>query len=98
MVRIKMGRPPSSRNCLGSSDPKRVPLPPATMIAIVLITNVNFAATKIVQNLGNLKRNFKPDGLKFLFRFQIGKISKVKKIVSGLCRKFIVIFLTMGTK
>ena len=32
MVRWRMGRPSSVRNCLGTSPPIRVPLPPATKI------------------------------------------------------------------
>ena len=32
MVRISTGRPPMGRNCFGTSDPMRRPLPPATII------------------------------------------------------------------
>ena len=55
MVRIRIGLPPSSRNCLGNSAPNRVPLPPATIIAIVLIS-LYFSDRKVNEKFGEYKK------------------------------------------
>ena len=47
---------------------------------------------------GNKKRDFKSWLKVPLFGFVIGKISKVKKIVSGLWRKCISNYRTLGTE
>ena len=42
MVRIRMGRPFISRNCLGIFEPIRFPLPPATMIAYLEVEGIKW--------------------------------------------------------
>jgi len=52
MVRIRTGLPFKERNCLGIEAPNRVPLPPATMIAIVFMLTV-ISKHKINEKIGS---------------------------------------------